>query len=517
MTSFSDSTDRLYIDLLVDQLNMRSDETVIRYVSASVTARALRTSIFRYARALESLGIGAGKRVALQAPNCPDALAVRYAANLLGATTVFLPALDAKRQAALLARLEPALLVVFAQTVHLVPDGVRARMVSIGFGRSSSRLDRRAAACSDEPMPARAMPEDPGVLVSSGGTTGVPKFSQRSFAAYSAMVGSQMAEGRRQLINGPLAYLSQVLVDKTLIGGGTVVLERRYDPAQTLASIQAERITDVFLVEPQLYETMDHPDFDKRDLSSLRCVMHVGASSPPTLRQRALKRFGPVLTQMYGASEAGLIAALAPPRYAANARLPSFAGQICNGVAVRIRRDDGRIAEVGETGCIEVNSRFIAHGYFRQPLEEAQKFRDGWCMMGDAGFIDDCGNLRVLGRASDVIETGSVVMEPAALEEVLCRLPEVRYAAAFASSDAAVYTWKLAVEPWPGKHVTRARCAAAIELALGAEIAARVDAVVLDRVPQTEQGKVDRAAIEAAMAASSLPARNESAFVQAGR
>src|SRR5215469_8162622 len=98
MTASSDTTNRLYIDALLDQLNARSDETVIRYLSASVTGSALRSSIFRYARALDTLGIGPGSVVALQAPNCPDALSIRYAANLLGATTLYLPALDARRQ-----------------------------------------------------------------------------------------------------------------------------------------------------------------------------------------------------------------------------------------------------------------------------------------------------------------------------------------------------------------------------------------------------------------------------------
>ncbi|MEX3973774.1 AMP-binding protein [Paraburkholderia caribensis] len=506
MTASSDTTDRLYIDALLEQLNARSDEAVIRYLSASVTGGALRSSIFRYARALETLGIGRGSVVALQAPNCPDALSIRYAGNLLGATTLYLPALDARRQAVLLARIEPAMLVVFAQTAHLVPDGVRARIVSVGFGPETLRLDKHAAALSDEPMPTRAMPDDPGVLVSSGGTAGVPKCSLRSFAAYSTMVGSEKMAGRRQLINGALAYLSQVLVDKTLIGGGTVVLERQYDAAQTLASIEAERITDVLLIEPQLFETMDHPDLNERDLSSLRCIAHVGGSVPATLRQRALKRFGPVLAQMYGASEAGLIAVLAGPHYATKAKLQTFAGHILDGVAVRIRRDDGRLADVGQVGGIEVNSRSAAQEYCGQPLEAARKFRDGWCLTGDAGFIDDNGYLRVLGRASDVFKIGGVATGPTDIEEVLCRLPDVRFAAAFAAADKAGYMWNVAVEPWAGKQVTLARCATALELTLGTVVADSARFVVVDRVPRTEQGKVDRGAVEGAIAGACVPA-----------
>ena len=294
-------------------------------------------------------------------PNCPDALAIRYAANLLGAATLFTPALaNVDHQKALLARVRPTLLVVFAETVDLIPDGVTARIALVGFGADSLRLDRLAETHPDQPLRRRLRPDDLAVVVSSGGTTGVPKCSRRSFATYSKMVGAANDRNRRQLINGPLAYLSQVLVDTTLIGGGTVVLKRRYDPAETLATIESDRITDVFLVEPQLFETMDHPDVGRRDLSSLRSIAHIGGSAPAVLRQRAIARLGPVLTHMYGASETGLVSILPPSAYEANPDLLACAGRIRPGVEVRLRRADGTLARAGQCGNIEVRSLAVA-------------------------------------------------------------------------------------------------------------------------------------------------------------
>jgi acyl-coenzyme A synthetase/AMP-(fatty) acid ligase len=179
------------------------------------------------------------------------------------------------------------------------------------------------------PLPLRGQlrPDDLAVIVSSGGTTGVPKCRRRSFATYSAMVGAANDKHRRQLVNRPLAYLSQVLVDTTLIGGGTVVLKQRYDPAETLATIESERITDMLLVEPQLFETMNHPDVGRRNLSSLRSIVHVGGSAPAVLQQRAAARLGSVLTHAYGASETGLVSVLPPSSYEDPDRL-TCAGQI---------------------------------------------------------------------------------------------------------------------------------------------------------------------------------------------
>jgi hypothetical protein len=86
------------------------------------------------------------------------------------------------------------------------------------------------------------------------------------------MVINPSPADRRQLVNGKLAYFSQVLVDTTLLGGGTVIL---HDP----------------------FDADDTPDLDSTDLSSLRAVVHIGASAPPTLRRHARERPGPASSQ----------------------------------------------------------------------------------------------------------------------------------------------------------------------------------------------------------------------------
>jgi fatty-acyl-CoA synthase len=490
---------RPYVDALLDQLEKQSERAVLRHLDHDVTGRTLRSAIFRYARALAALGIGRGTLVAQLAPNCPDALAIRYAANLLGAATMFLPAsANADQRAALLARVRPTLLILFPETAHLIPDAVDGHVVFVGVGFASSCLDRLARAQSDLPLRRQIRPDDLAVVVSSGGTTGVPKCSRRSFATYSTMVRAANDEQRRQLVNGPLAYLSQVLVDTTLIGGGTVVLKRRYDPAETLATIESERITEVLLVEPQLFETMDHADVDRRDLSSLRSIAHVGGSAPAVLRQRAIARLGPVLTHMYGASEAGLVSILPPSAYEVNPDLLACAGRIRAGVEVRLRRADGWLARgAGQCGTIEVRSAAVADGYYHQPVEEAHKFQDGWCLTGDVGFIDEAANLHVLGRAADVAEIHGLAIGPTQIEDVLCRLPDVRYAVALAANNAArKYGWNVLIEPWAAGQTDVARCMHRLKTAFGSVAANRIHIVVADLVPLTEQGKADRTAIE---------------------
>ena len=262
-------------------------------------------------------------------------------------------------------------------------------------------------------------------------------------------------------------------------------------PADTLAQIEAERITDLFLVEPQLFEVMDHPDLARRDLSSLRCLTHIGASAPPVLRRRARERFGAVLAHVYGASEMGLVSILPPAEYdlAHPGRL-ACAGRVQPGVEVRFRRDDGTLADPGEAGGIEVRSPAMAGGYRHRPAQQAAAFQDGWYRSGDLGFLDAEGYLHILGRAVDIIRIdGTWSARPWSRRRcAACPTSATRSPWSTRTTGA----WVAAVVPWPGFVVDRTKCLNAIAAQHGP---AAVVIVPLARVPLTEQGKPDREAI----------------------
>jgi acyl-CoA synthetase (AMP-forming)/AMP-acid ligase II len=484
----------VYIDLLLTRLVQGGNSQVLHYKDRWISATDLLKSIFQYARVLAGIGIERGSVVALFAPNCPEALAIRYAANLLGAATTYLSApFSAQRRMELLTQTDPALLVLFPETCHLLPNGVGARVAAIGtdLASTSLRLDELAATQSGSPLESLARPDDLAVIVSSGGTTGVPKGSWRNFAVYTAFVHVPSPADRRQLINGPLAYLSQVLVDMTLLGGGSVVLEKSYDAANTLATIESERITDLFLVEPQLFEVMDHPDVVRRDLSSLRTLTHVGDSAPPVLRIRARKRLGAVLAHTYGASEMGVVSSLSPAEHdLANPDLFTCAGRIRPGVDVRFRLGDGTLANSGEAGSIEVRSPAMAGGYRNRPDSKEHSFEDGWYRSGDLGFLDTHEYLHIMGRADDIAWIDGAMVSPMLIQNTLCQLSNVRYAAVV--RDRKANLWVAAVVPWPDSSVDTVQCRKAIADQHGV---LPILVVPLDRVPLTEQGKPDSEAI----------------------
>jgi fatty-acyl-CoA synthase len=222
---------------MIESLRQAGDRPVLRWDDADTTGNQLLAAIYRYARALESLGIARGDLVAKYAPNRPEALALRYATHLLGAASVYLSAPpDPGKRAQMLVDFRPGLVVVFPETAHLLPP-TTAPCGAIGPVEDVPlRLDELASEQDPAPMESRARQGDLAVVVSSGGTTGVPKGSVRDFSSYTRMVAVPSPGTRRQLANGKLAYLTQVLVDTTLLGGGTVILQSAFQAAATLAA-----------------------------------------------------------------------------------------------------------------------------------------------------------------------------------------------------------------------------------------------------------------------------------------
>jgi fatty-acyl-CoA synthase len=446
---------------------------------------------------LRDLGIRRGNLLGMFASNRPEAIAIRYAAHVLGAATAYLSAPPtAAQRRALIEQIAPDLLAVFPETIRYLGQGVGVPFVTIGIDKDGSRgrIDMLAASAPADSIEVSAGPNDLAVISSSGGSTGIPKGSCRDFAAYTAMVNATSPKDRIQLINGPLAYLSQVLVDITLLGAGRVVLRETYEATDTLATIEAEKITDLFLVEPQLFELMDDPEIDAYDLSSLRSLTHIGASAPKSLRLRARKRFGSIVGHAYGASEIGLVSVHASIDHDLS-RPESFtsAGRILSGVDVRFRRADGRLVVSGGIGIIEVRSPAMASGYRNNPGLSSRSFQEGWYNTGDLGRLDEDGFLHVLGRGVDAQEINGTLVTPTEIEEALCRLPSIRYAVVVTDADKHVTI--AGVTAWAGASIEDRGLQAVMDR-FGTSAAASLLVVPVDRMPLTEQGKPDRMAIK---------------------
>jgi fatty-acyl-CoA synthase len=208
-----------------------------------------------------------------------------------------------------------------------------------------------------------------------------------------------------------------------MVMGSTVLLRRRFDPAQVLADIEEHRATALVVV-PVMLEKLLQADPSSYDLSSLRIIASSGSALPGELAQKTLEAFGPVLYNLYGSTEVAYAAVATPEDLVAD---PRTAGRAPHGVTLRVVDEKGKDVPPGESGRIFAGSGLSFEGY----TDGSDKDRlDGLIATGDLGTLDEEGRLTVLGRDDDMVVIGGENVFVGQVEDCLLAHPAV--------SDAAV-------------------------------------------------------------------------------
>jgi 2-furoate---CoA ligase len=265
------------------------------------------------------------------------------------------------------------------------------------------------------------------VMLYTSGTTAKPKGVPRRQRAERAAALAQVAQnlyrsGERTLGVMPLYHTMGVrsLLAMSLIGGAFVCLPR-FDVARALELIEAEKITNLYLV-PTLYHDLVHHDrFTRSDVSTVRKLGFAGASMTDGLLKELQAAFSPELfVNHYGSSEiyTFTIDQNAPKK-------PGSAGRAGINQMVRVVRlgasSPDEIARPGEEGeiiaLLQGDESF--EGYWRRPEADAKALRQGWYFTGDTGAFDADGDLFVTGRVDDMIITGGENVSPVEIESCL--------------------------------------------------------------------------------------------------
>jgi acyl-coenzyme A synthetase/AMP-(fatty) acid ligase len=211
--------------------------------------------------------------------------------------------------------------------------------------------------------------------------------------------------------------------------GSTVVLQRRFEPARVLQSLQDNEATALVVV-PVMLDLLLKADPARYDLSSLRVVASSGSALPGELATRVLDAFGPVLYNLYGSTEVAYAAVATPEDLAAD---PRTAGKPPHGVTLRIVDADGNDVPVGTPGRLFVGSGLAFAGY----TDGSDKDRlDDLVATGDLGVIDpESGRLTVLGRDDDMVVIGGENVYPGQVEDAILSHPGVRECAITSAED----------------------------------------------------------------------------------
>jgi acyl-CoA synthetase len=203
------------------------------------------------------------------------------------------------------------------------------------------------------------------------------------------------------------------------------VLVDEFDAGHTLRLIQEHRVTVLAAVTSQFIMMLNSPEFERVDLSCLRCLFTGGERVPPARAAEFEERTGAVVLQFYGSNEAGPVSLTraSDPR---EKRLTT-AGRPVRSAEVRL---------VPPAGVVAVRGAGIGPGYYRDDAANAALFaEDGWMLTGDLGQVDADGYLSITGRTADFIIRGGYNISALVLEEAVGRHPRVAQVAVVGVPD----------------------------------------------------------------------------------
>ena len=407
------------------------DEPALIDENGTVTFGELDRRTGAIARGLHEAGVGEGDRVALLCRNHRGFVEALVALSKLGADAVLLNTSFAGPQLAGVMRSERAKAIVHDEEfTELLREGARRRRRFLAWHdteppRTTATLDRLAGRYAGETV---APPSRHGrIIILTSGTTGAPKGASRGAPggidpAIAFLSRIPLHARQTTLIAAPLFHawgFANLLLGSLL--SSTVVLQRRFDPAATLAALSQHRAQGFVAVPVMLQRILDLPEHlrTSRRPASLRVVAVSGSALPGPLALRFMDEFGDVVYNLYGSTEVAW-AAIATP--ADTRQAPGTAGRPPRGTVVRIVDAHGNELPAGQTGRIFVGNDMVFEGY----TSGADKERIGTLVSsGDVGRLDEHGLLFVEGRDDDMIVSGGENVFPAEVEELLTGHPAV--------------------------------------------------------------------------------------------
>ncbi|WP_086819738.1 AMP-binding protein [Allokutzneria sp. NRRL B-24872] len=418
---------------------LRPDSPAIIDELGTLTWAEVHDRTTRLAHGFAEHGVRAGSHVGVLCRNHRGFVESIAALAKLGAHTVLLNTGASPSQLSAVLRDQEICLVVadteFRPLLVNAPRGVK-RVTAWTDGPTKSTTVEELIASS----PATELPK-PSVsrlIVLTSGTTGTPKGARRPHAK--GLLGSAapflsripLRAGEPMLIAAPMFHSWGIgAFQISLVLGSPIVLRRRFEPADALATAQKHRCTSMFAVPVMLQRIMELPTEERQrhDTSFLRTVACTGSVLPGKLATDFLDAFGPVLHNFYGSTEASWVSVASPEEL----RLaPGTAGKPPLGTRLAILDEDGRPVSRGRTGRIFVANEMLFDGYTNG---SGKQVVDGMLSTGDMGYLDEHGLLFVAGRDDDMIISGGENLYPREVEDVLAALPDVREVAVIGVPD----------------------------------------------------------------------------------
>lgn len=501
-------------DVLRHSARREPDRPAIIAGEAQLTYRELAGGVENLAGGLTDLGVEPGDRVALIMPNCPQFILSYMAAARLGAPVVPInPVLAPAEAAYVLDDCGASAVLALEQTAPLAQNGIAASEGDPALIVSGDEIPVGAhdfaalMAARDAWLPEPPTAGDVVALMYTAGTTGRPKGARLThrnllFDAHASIEAVAMTADDVFLSVLPLfhSFGATVCMIIPITLAATTALVPRFDALQVLRAIAETRAT-LFPGVPSMFTVLAGLSGTPGvDLSSLRLCISGGAALPRELTPAFEERYGTVLVEGYGPTEASPVVCVNRSR---ESRKIGSVGPPLPRVEVEIRDDEGNVRKVGEIGEICVRGGNVMAGYWRDPERSEAAIRDGWLYTGDLGHVDEDGYVYIVDRKTDMIIVSGLNVYPREVEDVVRRMPQIRDCAVVGGRSQirgeVVTAW---IEPHEGREVrTEAVIEHCSEHLARYKVPRRVN--VVESLPRSAIGKVLKRELRARQTARS--------------
>ena len=325
--------------------------------------------------------------------------------------------------------------------VAITEDDLSSRFSSLSL--QEVVVPEKANFTDKKPNPSTSKPDDLCVMPYTSGSTGNPKGCMHTHATVlhnvvGACAWKNITEKTVALATAPFFHVTGLIHSflATIYAGGTMVVQRRWDPHAAAILVERHRCTHWDNVPTMVVDLLSHPEAMKHDVSSLKFIFGGGAAMPEAIAQKLFEVCGVRYIEGYGMTETISQTHVNPPQNPKKQCLgiPTFDTE-----SLVVDPETCKEVKAGEQGEIVVRGPQLLKGYWKNE----KSFRDSWCEVGgksffrtgDLGRTDADGYFYISDRLKRMINAAGFKVWPAEVEAAMYRHPAIKECCIIASPD----------------------------------------------------------------------------------
>lgn len=457
-----DLGDKTLPEIVEDWGVKQPERCAIQYYGRSISYGELNQQIHTFASGLLALGVGAGDRVAIFLPNCPDFIVAYYATLKIGAIVVPVNPMNKSLELAYQLQDSTPKVLIVLDVMYPIYGAIQEQTPSVSHVISVSLQDELPDVPALPVHPTMTTPKQtpdgaidylafleqtypplPDIKVTidqiaalqyTSGTTGNPKGAMLTHSNFlsNAIGGSKWFledDGANiHLCNLPLFHITGMVdsMNVPLYSGGTIVMMTRFDTEIMIQAIEQYACEYWVGTATMNVAVVNFPGIENRKIQSLRSVFSGGAPIPMEILERFKALTGCELLEGYGLSETTAQATTNPKGGGkiGSVGIPIFDTDI----RILSMEEPGKDMPIGQVGEVAIKGPMVMKGYWNRPEDTHHSFMDGYLLTGDLGYFDEDGYLFIAGRKKELIKASGFSVFPTEVEGYLYKHPAVQEA-----------------------------------------------------------------------------------------